>query len=94
MILKLLFLSYCEQNVMDIRKYLEKKTLKEESDKSSSEELDNEELLCRADKSKTFMTCPVSAKLSAEQKKKCYKKKLSYNKVWEKEYPWVQGEDP
>ena len=34
------------------------------------------------------MTCPVSNKLSAQQKKKCYKKKLSYKKVWEKVYLW------
>ena len=40
------------------------------------------------------MTCPVSNKLFAQQKKKCYKKKLSYKKVWEKVYPWVQREDP
>ena len=39
------------------------------------------------------MTYPVSNKLSAQQKKKCYKKKLSYKKVWEKVYPWVQCED-
>ena len=40
------------------------------------------------------MTCPVSNKLSAQQKKKCYKKKLSYKKVWENVYPLVQSEDP
>ena len=40
------------------------------------------------------MTCPVSNKLSAQQKKKCYKKNLSYKKVWEKVHPWVQCEDP
>ena len=40
------------------------------------------------------MTCPVSNKLSAQQKKKCYKKMLSYKKVWEKAYPRVQCEDP
>ena len=73
---------------MDIRKYLK------QSDKSSGEESDTEESLCRADKSKTFMTCPVSNKLSAQQKKKYYKKKLSYKKVWEKVHPWVQYEDP
>ena len=32
------------------------------------------------------MTCPVSNKLSAQQKKKCYKKKLSYKNIWEKVY--------
>ena len=64
------------------------------SDKSSGEESDTEESLCHADKSKTFMTCSVSNKLSAQQKKKCYKKKLSYKKVWLKVYPWVQCEDP
>ena len=58
------------------------------------EESDTEESVCRADKSKTFMTCPVSNKLAAQQKKKCYMKKLSYMKVWEKVYPWVQSEDP
>ena len=42
------------------------------ADKSSDKESDTEESLCRADKSKTFMTCPVSDKLSAQQKKKCY----------------------
>ena len=68
---------------MDIRKYLGKRTQKEQSDKSSGEESDTEESLCPADKSKTFMTCPVSNKLSAQQKK-CYKKKVSYKKVWEK----------
>ena len=76
---------------MDIRKYLGRRTQKEQSDKSSVEESDTEESLCRADKSKTFMTCPASNKLSAQQKKKCYKKKLSYKKVWEEVYPWVQG---
>ena len=76
---------------MDIRKYLGKRTQKEQSDKSSGEESDTEESLCRADKSKTFMTCPVTNKLSAQQKKKCSKKKLSYKKVWEEVYPWVQG---
>ena len=39
------------------------------------------------------MTCPVSNKLSAPQKKKCYKKKISYKKVLAKVYPWVQSED-
>ena len=73
---------------MDIRE-LGKKTHKEQSDKSSGEESDTEESLCRADKSKTFMTCPISNKLSAQQKKKCYKKKLSYKKGWEKVHPWV-----
>ena len=52
-----------------------KRTQKEQTDKSSGEESDTEESLCHADKSKTFMTCPVSNKLSAQQKKKCYKKK-------------------
>ena len=56
---------------MDIRKYLGKRTQKEQSAKSSVEESDPEESLCRADKSKTFMTFPVSNKLSAQQKKKC-----------------------
>ena len=65
---------------MDIRKYLGKKTQKKQSDESSGEESDPEESLCRVDKSKTFITCPVSNKLSAQQKKKCYKKKLSYKK--------------
>ena len=69
---------------MDIRRYLGKRTQKEQSDKSSGEESDTEDSLYHADKSKTFMTCPVSNKLSAQQKKKCYKKKLSYKKVWEK----------
>ena len=69
------------------------RTQKELSDKSSGEESDMEESLCRADKSKTFMTCPISNKLCAQQKKKYYKKKLSYKKVWEKVYPWVQCED-
>ena len=67
---------------MDIRKYLGKRTQKEQSDKSSGEECDTEESLCRADKNRTFMTCSVSNKLSAQQKKKCYKKKLSHKKVW------------
>ncbi len=42
------------------------------------------------------MTCPVSNKLSAQQKKKCYKKKLSYKKVWRKFILGfrVQCEDP
>ena len=66
---------------MYIRKYLGKITQKEQSGKSSGEESDTEESLCCADKSKTFMTCPVSNKLSASQKKKCQKKKLSYKKV-------------
>ena len=40
------------------------------------------------------MTRPVSYKLSAQQKKKYFKKKLSYKKVWGHVYPWVQCEDP
>ena len=40
------------------------------------------------------MTCPISNKLSAQWKNICYKKKLSYKKVWESVYPWVQCEDP
>ena len=40
------------------------------------------------------MTCPISNKLSTQQKKKCYKKKLRYKEVWEKVHPWVQCEDP
>ena len=79
---------------MDSRKHLGKRTQKEQSDKSSGEESDTEESLCRADKSKTFITCPFSNKLSAQQKKKYYKKKLSSKKVWAKVYPWVQCEDP
>ena len=75
---------------MDIRKYLGKRTPKEQSDKSSGEESDREESFCRGDKSKTFKTCPISNKLAAQQKKKCYKKKLSYKKV----YPWVQCKNP
>ena len=58
---------------MAIRKYLGERTQKKQSDKSSGEGSDTEESLCRADKSKTFMTFPVSNKLSAQQKKKCYK---------------------
>ena len=73
---------------MDIRKYLGKRTQKKQSDKSSGEESDTEESLYRADKSKTFMTCPVYNKISAQQKK------LGYKKVWEKVYPWIQYEDP
>ena len=57
---------------MDIRKF-RKENSKEQSDKSSGEESDTEESLC-PDKSKTFTTCPVSNKLSAQQRKKCYKK--------------------
>ena len=38
------------------------------------------------------MTCPISNKLSAQQKKKC-KKKVSYKNVWVKFYPCVQYED-
>ena len=72
---------------MDIRKYLGKRTQKEQSDKSSGEEADREESLCYADKSKTCMTCSISNKLSAQQMKKCYKKTLSYKKLWEKVYP-------
>ena len=59
---------------MNIRKYLGKRTQKKQSDKSSGEESDTEESLCRTDKSKIFMTGTVSNKLSAQQKKKCYKK--------------------
>ena len=74
-------------------KVLGKRTQKEQSDKSSGEESDTEESLCRADKSKTFMTCPVSNKFSAQQKKKCYKIKVSYTKVWILGFR-VQCEDP
>ena len=79
---------------MDIRKYLGKRILKEQSDKSSGEECDTEESLSCADKSKTFMTFPISNKLFAQEKKKWCKYKLSYKNVWEKVYPWVQCEDP
>ena len=60
----------------DIRKYLGKRTQKEQSDKSSGDESDTEESLGRADKSKTFMTYPVSNKLSAQQKKKMLQEKI------------------
>ncbi len=69
---------------MDIRKYLGKRTQKEQSDKSSGEESDTEESLCRADKSKTFMTCYVSNKLTAQQTKKCYTKTINYKKFGKK----------
>ena len=62
------------------------RTQKKQSEKSSGEESDTEESLCRADKSKIFMTCTISNKLSAQQKKKCYKKKLSYKKFWERKF--------
>ena len=78
---------------MDIRKYLGKKTQKEHSDKSSGEVSETEESLCRAEKNKIFMTFPISNKVSAQQKKKYYKKKLSYKKVRGKNYSWVQCED-
>ena len=55
---------------MDSREYLGEKAQKEQSDKSSGDESDTKESLCRAHKSKAFMTCPVSSKLSAQQKKK------------------------
>ena len=71
-----------------------KRIQKEQSDKSSGEDSDSEKTLCRTDKSKIFMTCPISTKFSELQKKKCYKKKLSYKKVWEEVYPWVQFEEP
>ena len=77
---------------MDIRKYFGKRTQKKQLDKSCGEE--SNKSLCRADKCKTFTTCPVSNKLSAQPKEKCHKKKLSYKKVCEKVYPWVQCEDP
>ena len=57
---------------MDIRKYLGMRTQKEQSEKSSGEESDTDKSLCRTDKRKTFMTCPISNILSAQQKKKCY----------------------
>ena len=57
---------------MDIRKYLGMRTQMEQSDKSNGEESDTEESLCHADKSKTFMTCLISNKLTVQQKKKCY----------------------
>ena len=47
---------------MDIRKYLGKRTQKEQSDKSSGEESDTEESLYLANKSKTFMASSVSNK--------------------------------
>ena len=48
---------------MDIRKYLGKRTQKEQSGKSSGEESITEESLWHAEKNKTFMTSPVSDKL-------------------------------
>ena len=62
---------------------------KKQSDKSSGEESDTEESFCRADKRKTFMACPVSNKLSAQQKEKCYKKKAELKNIWEKVYPQI-----
>ena len=50
---------------MDIRKYLE--TQKQQSNISSGVESGTEESLCRADKSKTFMSAPASYKLSEEE---------------------------
>ena len=79
---------------MDIRKYSGKRTQKEQSDKSSGEECDTEESLYCADKSKSSMTCHVSNKLSAQQKKEMLQEKVIYKKVWEKVYPWVQCEYP
>ena len=79
---------------MVIKRYLGKRTQKEQSDKSNGEESDKEGSLCRADKSEIFTTCSISNKLSTQQKKKCYKKKLSCKKVWEKVYPWIQCEHP
>ena len=52
---------------MDIRKYLRIRNQKELSDKSSGKESDTEESLCHADKSKTFMFCPICNKLSWAQ---------------------------
>ena len=40
---------------MDIRKYLGKRTQKEQPDISSGEESDTEESLCHAEESKTIM---------------------------------------
>ena len=77
---------------MDIRKYLGKRTQKEKSDKSSGEESDTEESLCHADKSKTFMTYPISH--LHNRRRNTTRKRLSYKKVREKVYPRVQCEHP
>ena len=69
---------------MDIRKYLGKRTQKEQSDKSSGEESDTEESLCCADKSKTSMTCLTSNKLSSQQKKNVTRKSLATRKCGRK----------
>ena len=75
---------------MDIRKYLGKRTQKEQSDKSSVEqsdkssveESDTEESLCRADKSKTFMTCPSLINYLDNRGRNVTR--IIYKKVWEK----------
>ena len=59
---------------MDIREHFGKSTQKEQSDKSSGEESDSEESLSHSNKSKTFMTCPVSNKLSAQQNRNVIRK--------------------
>ena len=59
---------------MDIRNYLGKRTQKEQLDKSNGKESDTEESLSRADKSMTFMTCPVSNKLSAQRRRNVTRK--------------------
>ena len=64
-----------------------------QSDKSNSEESDTEVSLCRADKRNIIMTYSVSNKLSKQQKKKCYKKKLRFKRIWENVYPWLRCEN-
>ena len=54
---------------MDIQEVFWKENSKEQSDKSSGEESDPEGSLSRADKSKTFITCSASNKLSAHRRR-------------------------
>ena len=59
---------------MVIQEVFWKENSKEQSDKSSGEVFDPEGSLTRADKTKTFMTCTVSNKLSANRRRNVTRK--------------------
>ena len=59
---------------MDIQEVFWKENSKEQSDKSTGEESDTDGSLSRADKSKTYMTCSISNKLSENRRRNVTRK--------------------
>ena len=88
------FSANCEQNVRDIRKCLGKRTRL-----NSQINLVLKSLIQRNHsvmQTRARHSWPPLSLINYlhNRRRKCYKKRLSYKKVWEKVYPWVQYEDP